>query len=62
MELTNGSDAFSAHCEALQVAQSPEDILIAIEELNHCSYHELGDEELDIQIAIVSKRTVVWQE
>jgi hypothetical protein len=60
MELTNGSDAFSAYCESLQTAQSPEDILIAVEDECQCSYHELGDEELDIQIAIVSRRTVVW--
>lgn len=41
--------------------QSPEDILIAVEDNMCCSIHELGEEELDIQIAIVSRRTVVWQ-
>ena len=60
MELANGSEAFSAYCEGLQSTDSPEDLLIAIEETNHCSYHELGDAELELQLSVVTQRTTVW--
>lgn len=60
MELTNGSDAFSAYCEGLQTTDSPEDLLIAVEEHCHCSIQELGEEELELQLSVVTRRTLVW--
>lgn len=60
MELTNGSDAFSAYCEGLQTTDSPEDLLIAIEEHTQCSITELSEGELELELATVTRRTIVW--
>lgn len=60
MELTNGSEAFSAYCEGLQSTDSPEALLIAIEEHTQCSIQELGEDEFELELSIVTRRTVVW--
>jgi hypothetical protein len=60
MELVNGSDAFSAYCERLQTTESPEDLLIAVEDNTHCSCTELGDDELELELGLVTSRTTVW--
>lgn len=63
MELSiDHSDKFRFFCESKQQTDSPEDILIAIEEEEGCSIHDLDMDAFELAVDAHTIRCMDWRQ